>query len=228
MKQKDQQTDPVISEEKLYQAFRLMKKKEFDAAKELIREGLKAAAEKKDAMLEGLYHSAHGVLYKLTGDYKKAFKSYQHAEQLIPEDLSLKIISAVLLVEQFKQYETAFRKLEKIIGLTEDPAITHHALTTQAIALFHMNKKEKAKEKFELAFKADFSLLRFVANVDFKAVDLFTRKGFELNLCEQYLSKALVLAQGHNDSTYVIVIEELLGRLGLYQDAEKTKSKPTP
>ncbi|MBU1917923.1 MAG: hypothetical protein ABII18_04755 [bacterium] len=203
-----------------------MKKKEFDAAKELIREGLKEAAQKKDPVLEGLYHSALGVLFKLTGDYKKAFKSYQHAEQLIPDDHSLKIISAVLLVEQFKQYETAFRKLDKVLGLTKDPAITHHALTTQAIALFHMNKKALSKDRFESATQADFSLLRFVANVDFKAVDLFTRKGFELHLCKKYLTNALGLARGNNDSTYIIVIEELLGRLALYQEAVKAKKSP--
>ena len=218
------QKDLAINDKNLYQAFRLMKKKEFEAAAELIKECLAEAQAKQDSTQEGIYYSALGVLYKLKNEYKKAYKCYQHAEHLLPDDHSLKIITAVLLIEQFHQYDSAIRKLDKILATgTKDPAIIHHTLTSQAIALFHMRKKDEAKKKLEDLIAQDFSALRFVVNVDFKMIDLFTKKGFELGLCKEFLQKALVLAKNSKDQTYNVVIEELITRLDLFQEAQEAQ-----
>ncbi len=223
MNDNDASKDPPVNELNLYQAFRLMKLKNFDAAKELIRRSLKEAHDHNNIETEALYHSALGLLYKLTGDYKKAYKSYQHAEQLLPDDLSLKILTSILLVEEFHQYETAVRKLEKIyLTKLSDPAIAHHTATTLAISYFHLGKKEKAKQLFKQILLLDFNLLRFVPNVDFKMVSLFISKNFELGLCETFLEQALLLATKTNDPTYSAVIQQLLIQLKIFKDSSKS------
>lgn len=200
----------VVTDQNLYLAFQAMKKQDFDVAKKLIDEGVAHSKSQKNSELEGLYLSAMGLLFKLKKEYKKSYKSYQQAERLLKDDHSIKIISAVLLIEQFKQYETAIRKLKKIIGESEDPAIIHHAQSLLAMSYFLMKKNDLAKEEFEKVLAADFKSLRYPANIEFKAVELFVNKKFNLNLCEQFLKKSLELAKQVRDQTYTAVIEALI------------------
>lgn len=202
--------DPVIDDMDLYQSFQLMKQRDFEAADELISKGIEQSRRKKDETLEGLYLSARGVLCKLKKNYKESYKYYQQAERLLKEDHSIRIITAVLLIEEFHQHETAVKKLEKTIEASTDPVILHHAKAIQAIGYFMMGKKDLAKENFNYILSQNFDSLRFAANLDFKMAELFVRKKFELKLCENYLQKALELAQVKNEQVFESVILKLL------------------
>ncbi len=202
--------DAPVTDPDLYRAFNHMKRREFGEARALLDKGVAAAKTKNDLKLEGLYCSALGVLAKLMGDYKQAYKHYQQAEKFIPEDTTIKIIAAVLLIEEFKQYDTAVRKLEKILIESTDPAVIHHARGILAIGYFALGKKDKAAEAFKKQLAEDFVKMRFAANLDFKAVEFFVQKGFLPEECREYLNKALELAKKNREKTYQAVIEKLL------------------
>lgn len=206
----ENKSDPVIQDANLYLAFQLMRQEDFESAESHIDKGLEEAEKNKDVTMEGLYLSAKGILYKLKKDYKKSYKYYQKAERLLKDDHSIKIISSVLLIDQFKQYETAVRKLEKTIGESEDPTILHHAKAIQAIGYFQMGKKDKALENLKYILAQDFESLRFAANLDFKLVQLFVEKRFSLDLCQTYLEKSLDLAQRKKEAVFVKVIQKLI------------------
>lgn len=195
----------------LYLAFRLMKRKDFDGAEARIMAGLKLARQAGQKNLEGVYFSALGVLYKLKKDYKKSYKYYQQAEKLLPDDHSLKVITAVLLIEEFAQYDTAIRKLANVIEASaNDPAMLHHAKAVQGLAYFLMGKKDRATLCLDFLLAQDFQMLRSAANVDFKMVEVFLKKKFELDKCKIYLEKARKLAHKKNEKVYLAVIETLL------------------
>jgi len=205
--------DLPVNDQNLYQAFRMMQRKEYDAAENFIKEGLKTAREKSDANLEGLYFSAMGVLYKLKQDYKKAFKFYQQAEKLLKDDPSIKIIMATLLIEEFQQFDTAAHKMDKIIEHTTDPAILHHAKSLRSMAYFQLGKKDKAQQDFDSLVAEDFTKLRFAANINFKVVELFTNKSFLLPQCKTFLQKSLALAQSKKEKVYEVIVQKLLAAL---------------
>lgn len=203
-------TDAIVEDENLYKAFRLMKSKKYGEAEELITDGIREFQEKKDPHLEGLYHTVMGMLQRLKKDYTKAYKSYQQAERLLKDDASVKIVSAWLLIEQFKQYSTAERKMRKVLAVTKDPALSHHALAVCAVSLLLMGKKEDAAQCFQQLISEDFSRLRFAANLDYKTIEVFVKKKFMLAECREYLSKALALAKRQKEKTYILVTERLL------------------
>lgn len=204
-------SDTPLKDADLYLAFRLMKRKDFEGAEARIMAGLKVARQMGQKNLEGIYFSAFGVLYKLKKDYKKSYKYYQQAEKLLPDDHSLKVITAVLLVEEFAQYDTAIRKLDKVIEASaNDPAMLHHAKAVQGLAYFLMGKKDQAALCLDFLLAQDFMALRSAANLDFKMVEAFIKKGFELDKCKNYLNKALQLAKKKNEKVYLAVIETLL------------------
>lgn len=202
--------DAPITDPDLYLAFQLMRRKEFDSAENTIKRGMKRAKEKNDTSLEGIYFSALGVLYKLKKDYKKSYKYYQQAEKLLPDDPEVKIISSHLLIDEFKQYETALRKMQKVVLATTDPAILHHARAIAARASFSMGKKDQAEGYFREMLAEDFSKLRFAANLDFKMIELFVEKKIFIDLCKKYLEAALKLAKSKKESIYEVVINNLL------------------
>jgi tetratricopeptide (TPR) repeat protein len=203
--------DVPLKDADLYLAFRLMKRKDFDGAEARIMVGLKLARQAGQKNLEGVYFSAFGVLYKLKKDYKKSYKYYQLAEKLLPDDHSLKVITAVLLIEEFAQYDTAIRKLAKVIEASaNDPAMMHHAKAVQGLAYFLMGKKDQASLCLDFLLTQDFQMLRSAANVDFKMVEVFIKKGFQLEKCKTYLERALQLAKKKNEKVYLAVIETLL------------------
>ena len=107
--------DAQVTDADLYQAFRLMKKKDFVSALATLNKGIKKEAVQADPVLQGLFLSALGVLYKLQNDFKTAYKFYQQAEKLMPDEGSLKIITSLLLIEEFAQYDTALKKLDKVM-----------------------------------------------------------------------------------------------------------------
>ena len=131
-----QKINERIQSKSIYKAFELMRGKKFDEAESLLSKGLSEAKAARDLVLTGLFYSAYGILFKLKKEYRKSWKYYEQAEKLIPDDPALKIISARLLVETFGQYDTAIRKMEKIVPkLGSDMTFLHQAYTVLALSL---------------------------------------------------------------------------------------------
>lgn len=214
LSQKTKSEDRAVKDERLYQAFGMMRRKEYDEALDCLKEGVANAKQNNDTQLEGLYYSAMGVLFKLKKNYNKSFRFYQQAEKLLKHDPSIKIVTAMLLIEQFKQYSTAARKMTKVLAATQDPAVWHRAKAIETMALFLMGKKEQAELGIKEMLKQDFKQLRFAANLDYKMVELFINKNFMNDECREYLKKALALAKSKNEKTFVLVIENLLKAIG--------------
>lgn len=199
-----------------------MKRKEYAAAEHHILEGIKKSRREMNETLEGLYYSALGVLYKLKEEYKKAYKFYQQAEKLLPDDNSLKLITTLLLIEQFGQYDTAVRRLEKVLQVeSADPAMVHHAKAMMGVAYIKWGKKEKAKGVLEELLSSDFSLLRSAANIDFKLVEAMLKKKQNAELCQKYLEKALQLAQTKKEKIFEKAMQSLLKVMPFGRDKTK-------
>jgi uncharacterized membrane-anchored protein YhcB (DUF1043 family) len=200
-----------INDKDLYEVFRLFKEKKFSEAESLIKSGISRSHSEGNKEVEGLFESTYGMLFKLKQDYKKAYKHYQKAERLIPDDPALKIINAELLIEQFKQYDTAARKLEKTKKSHADNAVVlHRVLALQGMALYLQRKKNEARSCLESMVAQDFTELQFAANLDFKLVEVFAREGSENDLCKAYLKKALELAKAKQELGFINAIHHLL------------------
>lgn len=207
-------TDSVIDDKDLYLAFRLMKAKDFDGAGARLKEGVAKARSQKNTTSEGLYLSAMGVLFKLKRDFKESYKYYQQAERLLPDDNSVKIISATLLIQEFKQHDTAIRKLKKVLeSAPGDIAIAHHALALLGVAYLSTAKKPQAKQVLEEILKQDFTKLSSSAYVNYKFPETCVAKNFELELCLEYLRKASSLADLRRESSYKHVISQLIAQI---------------
>lgn len=209
----DPQNTPVdtVDDVDLYFCFRLMKEKNFEGAKIKIEEGIRKAQQNQNVVSEGLYLSAMGVLFKLKKDHKESYKYYQLAERLLPEDHSLKIISSTLLIHEFHQFDTAIRKLKKVLeSANVDPVILHQAKALIAMAYFATAKKSLAKEILATMVIEDFSKLRSATHVNYKLPEYFILKNFELDACLAYLRKALALAKDKHEDNYIAVVNELI------------------
>lgn len=206
--------EPAINEADLYLSFRLMKSGDLEGAETRLRAGMEKARAQGNAASEGLYLSAEGLLHKLRQDYKESYKCYQRAEKLLPDDSSLKIITAALLIDEFKQYDTALRKLKKVLDTEPfDPAAWHHARVLSGIAHLAAGQKAEAKADMEAVLARDFAELRSASNVNFKLTEFFVAKDFEPKLCLAFLEKALALAQAKNEAPYVKIVGEMISRL---------------
>lgn len=205
------QNDSPIDDKDLYLCFQLMKESKLGEAEQKIQKGLDLASQKGNSSLEGLYLSAMGVLHKIKKDYKKSYQFYQKAEKLLPEDPSLKMITATLLIEEFAQYDTALRKLEKILkDHSQDPALWHHAMALKGMTLLLMGKKEDFLQVLKTIIASDFSMLRSTANINFKFPELLVKKQYALQECLTYLKKAKDLALEKRELVYQRVIETLI------------------
>ena len=101
---------PVAPSEVCYRAFELIAAKQYEDAEKLL--ALNMSRTDDDAAI-ALYHSVMGVLFKVQGEFKTAWKHYERAEKLLPDDPAMKIISARLLIEQFAEYDQAIKKAKK-------------------------------------------------------------------------------------------------------------------
>lgn len=213
--------DAPIEDRDLYLSFRLMKAKDYDGAEEHLKCGLNKAKENQNQALEGVYLSSLGVLEKLRKDYKKSYQYYQKAEKRLPDDHSLKIITASLLIYEFHQFETALRKLDKITSDANcDPSVWHHAKSLIAIASFLSGQKKKATEILKDVINQDFNQLRSASNLNYKVPEFFLQKNFETELCQSFLNKALQLAKSKNETVYQSVISDLLYQIQAHSTPE--------
>lgn len=208
------QSDPVVNDKNLYLCFQHIKNKKFDEAKVMIQTGLDQSVKAGEAQAEALYLSAMGVLFKVQGDYRQSYKFYQKAEKLLPDDPSLKIISATLLIEEFAQYDTAFRKLDKILKSGEvDPAILHHAKVLSGLARLCTGKKNEAIKILEDINSDDFLKMRSATNINFRLVENLAEKRLATEVCTVFLKKALDLAVQKRELAYQEAIRNLLKQM---------------
>lgn len=201
---------PVRSKN-LQKAFVLMQKKKLADAEKLLESGLKEAESKKDLTMSALYCSAFGVLFKLKKEFRKAWKFYERAEKIYPEEPSLKLISGRLLVDYFGQYDTVIRKMEKVIERhAGNPVLLHQALTLKGIAHLRQGQKDKAIESLKRSMEDGFEPLKTCVNLDFKLVEEMMKKKVFADLCREFLEKANALSRKSREKGFQKMTQRLL------------------
>jgi len=195
----------------IYDAFQKIKEKDYAAAETLLQDGLKKAEGGPDKTQAALFHSAMGVLFKLKGDYKAAWRYYEKAEKLMPEDPALKIIMAKLLIDQFAQYDTAVKKLKEVLKVAKGSgSFEHQAHATMAIAYLKKGDKKKAAEMMNKAMEEDFERITSAENLNFEVIETFLSRNFEVGRCQRYVEKALALARKRREEKPVQFLTKLL------------------
>lgn len=197
--------------EEIYQAFRRMKEKDYPAAEALLREGLRQAEEEKNSLQTALFYSSLGVLAKVKGDSREAWRCYERAEKFLPDDPSLKIIVARLLIDEFAQYDTAIRKLKEVLRVAKgSTSFEHHAHATLAVAYLRKGDKKKAVQMLELAMADDFNRLLSAHNVNLEVIEAFLSRNLEVDRCKLYVKKALALAKTRQEEKPAQFLTKLL------------------
>ncbi len=205
----DTGTEQIIQE--IYDAFQMMKLKDFGSAEILLKEGLQKAEEQNHLPQQALFYSTLGVLEKLKGNYKEAWRYYGKAEKLLPDDPSLKIIMAKLLMDQFSQYDAAIKKLKKVLEIAKGSgSFEHQAHATMAIAYLKKGEKAKAIEMFDLSVEDDFSRVTTAENLNFEVIASFLSRNLEIDRCRRYVEKALHLAKNRKEERPIRFLKKLL------------------
>lgn len=192
-------------------AFQKMKAKDFDGASRLLQEGLQKSEEEKNVTQTALFLSSLGVLSKMRGEYKEAWRCYQKAEKLMPGDPSLKIIMAKLLIDQFAQYDNAIKKLKEVLKIARGcGSFEHQAHASMAMAYLKKGEKKKAVEMLDHAMVDDFNNVSSVENLNFEVIEAFLARNFEVERCRSFVEKALKLARARRETKPVQFLEKLM------------------
>ena len=195
----------------IYEAFRLLKAKDLAGAEAALQRGLAHCTSPAE---EALVISSQGVLAKSKGDFREAWKCYEKAEKLLPDDPALKIILAKLLIERFAQYDTAIKKLKSVLKLAKgSPSFEHQAHAAMAVAYLRKGEKKKSIEMMERAIGENFDKIRSAKNINLEVVEAFLARNFEVERCRTYLTKALTLAQLRREDKSVAFLTKLLASL---------------
>jgi tetratricopeptide (TPR) repeat protein len=199
---------PVNPSEVCYRAFELIAAKQFADAEKLLAGNM---ARTDDNVAIAIYHSVLGVLFKLQGEYKTAWRHYERAEKLMPDDPALKIISARLLIDQFAEYGQAIKKAKKVLDVAKDnPVFTHQAYTTMGLAHCKKGDKKKALEMLESSIIDDFDSFVSAKNIDYELIEAVLRKGWGVDVCRAYLEKALAFANKTKEDQHVNMLQKML------------------
>ncbi len=152
-----------------------------------------------------------GVLAKVKGDSKEAWRCYEKAEKLIPDDPSLKIIMAKLLIDQFAQYDQAIKKLKQVLKLAKGSgSFEHQAHATMAIAYLKKGEKKKAIEMLDHSMQEDFTKVSSAENLNFEVITAFLSRNLEIGRCRRYVEKALDLAKTRREEKPIQFLTKLL------------------
>ena len=181
-------------------AFALMQSKQYDDAEKLLANNLSKTAEDT---AKGLYHSAFGVLCKLRSDYKEAWRHYQRAEKLIPNDPALKIIVARLLIDQFAEYDSAIKRAKRVLEIIpENVVFAHQAYTTLGLAYIKKSNKKQAVAMLIKSSEKGFDGFVTGHNIDFHLVEALLRKKWGRDECRHFIEKAHAFVQ-KTEETYL-------------------------
>lgn len=213
----EKEAPPISPSEVCHRAFELMAAKQFADAERLLAGNM---AKSKDDVAIALYHSALGVLYKIKGEFKTAWRHYRRAEKLLPDDPSLKIISARLLIEQFAEYDQAIRKAKKVLDLAKgNPVFTHQAYTTMGLAWSKRGNRRKAIQMLEDSMGNQFDGFVSAQNIDLNLLETVLRKGWAVENCRDFLAKALEFSKSTGEEKYVNLFTKMLSAFeGEYGD----------
>ncbi|MFH1830090.1 MAG: hypothetical protein ABH871_04870 [Pseudomonadota bacterium] len=199
---------PINASEVCYRAFELMADKRYEDAEKLLSSNMSRTDD--DAKI-ALYHSVLGVLFKMQGEYKIAWKHYERAEKLLPDDPALKIISARLLIEQFAQYDQAIKKCNKVLDLIpNNPVFAHQAHTTMGLAYLRKGNRKKALSNFITSWGDDFRGFVSGKNIDFTLLEMLVRRNYGLKECREFLLKAKAFVESTEEEPYIHLTERLL------------------
>lgn len=192
-----------------YQAFSLMKAKQYDDAERLLTGGL---AKTEDKVALGLIHSALGVLHKIKKNFKEAWRQYERAEKLMPNDPALKIIVARLLIDQFAQYDQAIQRSKKVLKiLPSNPVFCHQAYVTMGLAYVKQRNKKKAVEALEKSVGKNFEGFVTAKNIDFSLAEMLLRNGWGVENCRGFVEKGLAFAKSRNEKEFADAFQKMLG-----------------
>ncbi|MFA4875135.1 MAG: hypothetical protein WC956_06750 [bacterium] len=199
---------PVSPSDVCYRAFELIAAKQYEDAEKLLAFNMSRTDD--DAAI-ALYHSVMGVLFKVQGEYKNAWKHYERAEKLLPQDPALKIISARLLIEQFSEYDQAIKKAKKVLEIIPgNPVFAHQAYTTMGLAYFKKGDRKKAIAMLVSSMGDDFRGFISAKNIDFALAEMLLRREIGLTECRVFLVKANAFADGTSEEAYIRLIGKML------------------
>lgn len=193
-----------------HRAFELIAAKDYGAAEKLL---LNCMGKTEDDVSIALFHSVLGVISKMRGEFKMAFRHYGRAEKLIPDDPAVKLIVANLLVDEFGEYESAIRRAKKVLELVPHNAVfQHQCYIIMGLAYVKQGKKEKVKQMLSESMMKDFEAFVTTKNIDFRLVEELVRREWYLGLCRIFLETALSFATRVKEREWVDTISEMLKR----------------
>jgi len=200
---------PVNPSEVCYRAFELIAAKQFADAEKLLAGNM---ARTDDNVSIALYHSVLGVLFKLQGEYKTAWRHYERAEKLMPDDPAFKVISARLLIDQFAEYGQAIKRAKKVLELSKgNPVFAHQAYITMGLAYCKKGDKKKALDMLDLSIVDNFENFISTKNIDYELVEAVLRRGWGQDVCKNFLNTALVFANKAKDEQHINLLQKMLG-----------------
>lgn len=206
--------EQAVESKHIYDAFAEIDKKNYARAEEILTEGLGLAEKEENYPLVAIFYSTLGVLAKLKHDFRQAWRYYDQAEKLLPHNPVLKLISARLLIDTFSQYDVAIRKMKKIEDMRlNDPLVEHQVDAIYGLAYTQSGNKAKARAYLQKLVASDFSGVVTADNIDFKLVEACVRKGWHVELCHDYITKAIAFAKSTHNDTYRHLFERLLEAL---------------
>lgn len=210
---------PISPSDVCYRAFELMGARQYEDAEKLLASNMSRS---DDDTAIGLYHSVMGVLFKLQGEYKTAWKHYERAEKLLPEDPAMKIISARLLIDQFAEYSQAIKKAKRVLEIIPgNPVFIHQAYTTMGLAYAKKGDKKKAVEMLKDSVIDGFNGFVSAKNIDFELVEAILKKGWGALECRDFLTKAKSFAEKTREEEFVKLLTRMLAAF----DAEHIKDE---
>lgn len=200
-----------ITNARLYKAFDLMAAKDLENAAVELNDGLAEALDQEDTVLSAVFYSTLGVLAKMRREFQEAWRYYEKAEKLLPEDPALKLIAAKLLIEVFGQYDTAIRRSEKVLELSpNDPPFRHQALATKGLAHLKSGQMPEALKCLVQASEEGFAGLISAGNIDMKLAEALVRKKTGVTECRAYLAQALAFAEETEEEKFIQLFTRLL------------------
>jgi len=213
---------PVNPSEVCYRAFELIAAKQFADAEKLLAGNMSRT---DDNVAIALYHSVLGVLYKIRGEYKTAWRHYDRAEKLMPEDPALKIISARLLLDQFAEYHQAIKRAKKVLDVAgKNPVFVHQAYITMGLAYCKKGDKKKALEMLKCSLVDNFESFISAKNIDFELVEAVLRRGWGEDLCRAFLEKALAFANKTQESQHIKMFQKMIAAFETEYSAKEITS----
>ncbi len=198
----------VNPSEVCYRAFELISAKQFADAEKLLAGNM---ARTDDNVAIALYHSVLGVLFKLQGEYKTAWRHYERAEKLMPDDPALKIISARLLIDQFAEYHQAIKRAKKVLDLSKgNPVFAHQAYTTMGLAYCKKGDRKKTLEMLDQSIIEDFAPFVTAKNIDYELVEAVLRRGWGQDQARKFLEKALAFAVKTKEDQHINLLQKMI------------------